>query len=146
MRGDEDKAAFAGTRVQTGDLLQHLRQGGRLGGRVARPRAGAKAVDVGLGHAVLGEPDSDRADRIVEDRLGGIAGDQNYLPMFERRRSGKCRPCEYQGGANPGEQARQQRRHQGHGVTNRRQCGTVSAQPSNAEPVGRPKKCSTPNA
>ena len=77
-------------------------------------------MDVWRGDPVLGKPTVDRADGVVENRLGGIAGDQHCLPAFGRR-SARHRPWRNQrkDQADRGEEARQQSRHRGHDITKR---------------------------
>jgi len=63
--------------LHRGDAGEHLTQGRRLDRRVPPAGAGGEAVDIGFRYAVLAEPGIDGANRVVEYRLGGIAGDEN---------------------------------------------------------------------
>jgi hypothetical protein len=44
-------------------------------------------MNIGFSDAVLGQPQIDRPDCIIKNRLSVIAGDQHDLPMRRQRRS-----------------------------------------------------------
>src|SRR5205823_824007 len=97
MRGDKDQAPVTGPGGQRGDAAEQLLRRSGLGGKLGARRAGAEAMDVAGENAAAGEPRAEGRDRIVEDRLGAVAGCQHSLPMPTR--GDRALPC--RGGIPP---------------------------------------------
>ena len=78
------------TRPQRGDAIEDQAGRGRFARRVEGPGAGAETEMSPAGTPIPSQPAVDRLDRVVEHRLGVVAGDQHRLPS---RRPGRRDPA-----------------------------------------------------